>query len=604
MTSRRAPGMRTANEAEPPIDALDAFTDAVIDPRAAWEMTAYLCGNPPPNTDQLVGSPSLEERIDRLIAELRRRGFDPSVQPFKTDVHVPVEWSLSLLGDDPRALPCLPMRYSAMTPPEGIETDVVEIGPGFEEDYELVGLAGTDPHDKIVLLDDYTVLAKSRLVTASLHGARGAILVNAYDHDYHGFMAGGWHRPQRVLRRADPRADLHYPLDYAYFKFMDETLPRIPVVTVRSSVGKLLHERAARGNLRVRLTWHKEIRPTVTRNVWLFVPGSRFPDEIVMCGAHVDSFYAGARDDVSECARVISAVEVLRAWTTRRGHALDRSLLVGFWSGEEASMLGSYAFFSEHPELMQQVVAYLNADNSAMAGGSRWVAAGSPLLRRPAIDVSTRVLGGAPVAPEWYDNVGAFSDHAVFVFDGGIPVLSRLPGWYRTVTNYHDNATDTIDAIDPESFRRPIAALVLLLDQLASADRLPYDLPAAADYLEREVRSLVAPAAVAGIDLRPVSDAVDRLRAAAQRLEAASPPADDDRLRLLNAALARVIAPRLTTLSHDTDGIMEIRVPQLAPLAFPDRLSGDARNDLARTARVAADTLNGLAAILDALSAL
>jgi len=76
------------------------------------------------------------------------------------------------------------------------------------------------------------------------------------------------------------------------------------------------------------------------------IPGTDKKDEIVMLGAHLDSWHAGtgATDNAAGCAVVMEAVRILQAI----GVKLRRTIRIGLWSGEEQGLLGSRAYVAQH----------------------------------------------------------------------------------------------------------------------------------------------------------------------------------------------------------------------------------------------------------------
>ncbi len=76
------------------------------------------------------------------------------------------------------------------------------------------------------------------------------------------------------------------------------------------------------------------------------IPGSDKKDEIVMLGAHLDSWHAGtgATDNAAGSAVVMEAVRILKAI----GVKPRRTIRVGLWSGEEEGLLGSAAYVKAH----------------------------------------------------------------------------------------------------------------------------------------------------------------------------------------------------------------------------------------------------------------
>src|SRR6516162_7936683 len=76
------------------------------------------------------------------------------------------------------------------------------------------------------------------------------------------------------------------------------------------------------------------------------IPGTDKKDELVILGAHLDSWHAGtgATDNAAGSAIIMEAVRILKAI----GFTPRRTIRVGLWSGEEQGLLGSAAYVKNH----------------------------------------------------------------------------------------------------------------------------------------------------------------------------------------------------------------------------------------------------------------
>jgi carboxypeptidase Q len=120
-------------------------------------------------------------------------------------------------------------------------------------------------------------------------------------------------------------------------------------------------------NLSVSLTDSPEVA-----NVVAELPGDKRKDEIVMLGAHLDSWHAGtgATDNGAGCAVALEAFRILKTLELK----MDRTVRLALWSGEEQGLFGSRAYVKEHfadPADMNlkpehaKVAAYFNLDNGS-----------------------------------------------------------------------------------------------------------------------------------------------------------------------------------------------------------------------------------------------
>ena len=76
------------------------------------------------------------------------------------------------------------------------------------------------------------------------------------------------------------------------------------------------------------------------------IPGTDLKDEIVMLGAHMDSWHSGtgATDNAAGCAVAMEAVRIIQTL----GLKPRRTIRVALWTGEEQGLLGSRAYVAEH----------------------------------------------------------------------------------------------------------------------------------------------------------------------------------------------------------------------------------------------------------------
>jgi carboxypeptidase Q len=102
------------------------------------------------------------------------------------------------------------------------------------------------------------------------------------------------------------------------------------------------------------------------------IPGGRKRDEIVMIGAHLDSWQGGtgATDNAAGCAVMMEVLRILKTLDL----PMDRTVRMGLWGGEEEGLLGSRAYVTEHfadradmklkPE-HAKLAGYFNVDNGS-----------------------------------------------------------------------------------------------------------------------------------------------------------------------------------------------------------------------------------------------
>ena len=204
------------------------------------------------------------------------------------------------------------------------------------------------------------------------------------------------------------------------------------------------------------------------------IPGGDKADEVVMLGAHLDSWHAatGATDNAIGCAVIMEAARIL----TAVGVKPRRTIRVALWSGEEQGLLGSQAYIKQHfgtfeeprPEFAR-LAGYFNID--AGTGRARGLTVFGPSLAatilREAIAPFTDlgVLGATTTRSRQRGN----SDHTSFN-EVGLPGISvqQDPLQYTSYT-WHTNL-DTYERIVEEDVKKSAIVIAAAVYHLAMRD--------------------------------------------------------------------------------------------------------------------------------------
>ncbi len=196
------------------------------------------------------------------------------------------------------------------------------------------------------------------------------------------------------------------------------------------------------------------------------IPGGAKKDELVMVGAHFDSWHSGtgATDNGAGSAVMIEVMRILKALDLK----MDRTVRIALWSGEEQGLLGSKAYVKEHfgdPKTMKVTEAhaklsgYFNLDNGT--GKIRGVYLQGNDAMRPVFEQWLAPFRDLGVSEISIRNTGG-TDH--LSFDAvGLPGFQFIqdPMDYGTVTHHSDMDTyDHIQAGDEMQAAAVIASLV------------------------------------------------------------------------------------------------------------------------------------------------
>lgn len=217
-----------------------------------------------------------------------------------------------------------------------------------------------------------------------------------------------------------------------------------------------------------------DARPVLAYNVVADYPGSDAGGEMVVLGAHLDSWDlgSGAADNGSG---VVAMLEVLRAW-----HALGlrpkRALRIVLFSGEEQGLLGSRAYVAAHRGELDRIQAVLVQDT----GSGR--VTGFPDMRNDAwyAALTKAVAPAAALGPldVQYGPAGG-SDFEPFV-NAGVPAFPALQDErdYRSHTQH--SQVDAVDHVDRAALTQAAQVLAVVAWGLANGERLPYGATAGA----------------------------------------------------------------------------------------------------------------------------
>jgi carboxypeptidase Q len=226
------------------------------------------------------------------------------------------------------------------------------------------------------------------------------------------------------------------------------------------------------------------------------IPGTDKKDEIVMLGAHLDSWHGstGATDNAAGCSVVMEAVRILKTL----GVQPRRTIRVALWTGEEQGLYGSSAYVAKHfgerkplppaagqedlPSFMRQrgpletkaehskLAGYFNLDNGT--GKIRGVYLQGNEAVRPIFRAwlaPFRDLGAATLTI----NNTSGTDH--LSFDGvGLPGFQFIQDEIEYDTRTHHTNMDSYERIQPDDMKQASVIMAAFIYNAAMRDeKLP-----------------------------------------------------------------------------------------------------------------------------------
>jgi len=403
--------------------------------QAASKITPVVMGESPLEgnlrrlTDEIggrvSGSPEYAKAVAWGIAGFRAAGVAVHTETFS----LPATWSegdsrLELSGPETFKISFVSVGLSPATPESGLEAPLVNVGYGSEPEFAK---AGTAVNGAILVVNDDL-------------GTTWADLFDEYS------------RPPAIIERAikgGARAILwtgerERKLLYRHTNSSDGTIEKVPqAVLAREDALRL--QRAIDsfpGKMRAKLVLPNKINgPVEQENVVGEIRGYEKPDEIVVLGAHLDSWElgTGALDNGCNAAMVIEAARAIKA----SGLVPRRTIRFILFGGEEQGMIGSWGYVRAHRAELDKFRGVIVFDSGVgrvtgySLGGRADIEPGVNEILKP---FTSWGVDHHTLDAEWG------TDHFDFMLEG-VPTLVANQEISNYLFNYHA-ASDTFDKVD------------------------------------------------------------------------------------------------------------------------------------------------------------
>ena len=320
------------------------------------------------------------------------------------------------------------------TPPEGIEGEVVFLGPGYPELFlekkdEIEGrivLCTSQPRPSGVM-----VHRRTKYGYAVKFGAVGFIFVN--------------HNPGQLMPTGSLRPG---------YRMAGE----IPGIGVSWETGNYMIRQLDKGPARVRITTTDQVNPdTVSWNVVGEIPGTDMKDRVILVGAHYDGhdIAVGALDDG---AGAVVIMEAARALAKYKGE-FKRTIRFVCFAAEEIGVTGSTCYAAKHSEELDCLDLMINCDGAGRANDHIYRVSGPDSL----VGYLQSLVDKMNYTMKVGKSSSSASDHWPFYLQG-IPAVTlsgyRSPAEVARVgRGWTHTSADTLDKVD--SKRLKDAAMVL-----------------------------------------------------------------------------------------------------------------------------------------------
>jgi carboxypeptidase Q len=398
---------------------------------------------------RLGGSENDKRAVEWGVAKLRALGFD---KVYTEEVRFPswvrVEESANVISPFPQSLHISALGNSVSTPDGGLRSKIVH----FSSLEELQKAERADVEGKIVFI--------SKKMEAYIDGRGYGAVVNARSK---GAVEAGRLGAAGILIRSIGTDSDRFP-HTGYMRY-EQGVQKIPAAALSNPDADMLMRQLSRGkDVIVDMQIKAYEGPQyVSHNVIGEITGSETPHEIVLIGAHLDSWDlgTGALDDGAGIGITVGAAYLIKSL----GLKPKRTIRVVMFANEEQGLWGGKAYAKAHQDELADHIVGIESDfgagliyrwdYNATAEAQETINAIADTIASLGIELGNNGTGGGPDlihSVEMGMNVAALRQDGIDYF------------------NYHHTANDTLDKIHPEKLQQNVAAYAVVAYLIAQMD--------------------------------------------------------------------------------------------------------------------------------------
>jgi hypothetical protein len=383
-----------------------------------------------------IGSDAYENATYWVAGLLKKWGLEVEIQEVGS---APVgfnrgPWFGRMLADETMNLEFVTPSYTSGT--KGLQRGQVLIEPKTKEEFErmkgklkgawvlIEGKSNGLPIDYSEKADAYRDSIKAANATAKNDSDKKVVPALFYREMVNAGILG-------IIQAAPvPLVALHDR--YNLFKMSFDNLPSTPDIKLNENQYKQIRERAERREyviLEFDIRNYFKPGPVKYHNIIGKIKGTKYPDEYVMSGCHLDSH--DAANGAIDCGTGVAPnLEMARMITLAGGTRPERTILFCFWAGEEYGLIGSKFWVENNRDKLTKISNYFNRDGGPTAASGLVV----PENMYNDIVACTQGLENynpqipfkvekSTAAPQPLPTKAGGSDHAYFAMNG-VPVIS------------------------------------------------------------------------------------------------------------------------------------------------------------------------------------
>jgi hypothetical protein len=259
-----------------------------------------------------------------------------------------------------------------------------------------------------------------------------------------------------------------------------DNLPTVPDIKLSEHQYRIIEQKVKERRyfqLEFDIRNHFKMGPVKYYNVIASIKGTKYPNEYVMCGGHLDSYdvATGGVDCGTGVAPTMEAARLLAL----SGAKPKRTIVFCLWAGEEAGLLGSKHWVETNKDKWSNIINYFNRDGGPTVANSITVPSSwvkdmeqiSAPLNKFNPEFPFTVIQGEP---RQRPRTPGGSDHAYFALNG-VPTISfgtaDPKGYNFSYPEIWHTERDTYDKSIPEYMNHTSVVNAVILWGMANLER-------------------------------------------------------------------------------------------------------------------------------------
>lgn len=422
--------------------ASTTFAAAPYSNQLAYQLTESLTTEVGP---RIAGSAADQRAVDWAVKNFKQLGFDK----VWTEEFVTPYWQrgmarLDIVQPFPQSLVLTALGGSVGTSEQGISASVVMFA-----DLDALKAASADQvKGKIVFINKAMTKDKSGAFYGPVVGARA-----------NGAIEAAKLGAKALIIRSVGTSQNRFA--HTGKMMYDDKVEKIPAVAISVPDAEQLARVLGKApEAQLKLVMHNQTEDAKSHNVVAEITGSERPNEVVLIGAHLDSWDqgTGALDDGAGVGLVMATATLIK----QQGRP-KRTIRVVLFGNEEGGLVGARAYAAAHANDLDRIVLASESDFGAgriwqfsTAFGEKSLSFGDEMFKKL-----------QPLNIERGNNKAYGGPDVSVMHTLGVPVVT-LEQDGTDYFDYHHTPNDTLDKIDPAALEQNLQAWLIMTSMAAN----------------------------------------------------------------------------------------------------------------------------------------